>query len=144
MKDYIMGLRSSGGWLTFCATIISSSTSNSSSSSTLFLGFCRMVRSISISIGRMVGFLDQSPCMNWLKFCQLQQLQYCCSDGLWNCTRSLLEVCSITLGLRSITITGTILPQTWNNTENRKQLFFYFFFKKIIKIKQNNSKTKLK
>jgi hypothetical protein len=27
-----------------------------------------MVHSISVSIGRMVGFLDQSPCMNQTKF----------------------------------------------------------------------------
>jgi hypothetical protein len=56
MNDCFMGLRSGGGWLTFCATIVSSSTSNSSSSSsTLSLGFYRMVRSISVSMGRMVG-----------------------------------------------------------------------------------------
>jgi hypothetical protein len=40
----------------------------SSSSSTLSLGFYRMVCSISVSIGRMVGFLDQSPYMNRVKF----------------------------------------------------------------------------
>jgi hypothetical protein len=76
MKDCFMGLCSGDGWftggcwLTNCSAIVSSSTSNSSfSSSTLSLGFCRMVRSISWSIGRMVGFLDRSPCMKRTKFC---------------------------------------------------------------------------
>jgi hypothetical protein len=68
MKDCFMGLHSSGGWLTFCATIVSSSTFNSSSSSALSLGFCRMVHSIFVLIGRMVGFWDRSPCMNQTKF----------------------------------------------------------------------------
>jgi hypothetical protein len=69
MKDCFMGLRSGGDWLTTCSAIVSSSTLNSSSSSsTLSLGFCRMVRSITVSIGRMVGFLDRSPYMNQMKF----------------------------------------------------------------------------
>jgi hypothetical protein len=69
MKDCFMGLRSGGSWLAFCATIVSSSTSNSSSSSsTLSLGYCQMVHSISVSSGRMVGFLDRSLCMNWVNF----------------------------------------------------------------------------
>jgi hypothetical protein len=75
MNDYFMGLRvggggfTGGGWLTNCSAIVSSSTSNSSSSSsTLSLGLCRMVCSISLLIGRMVGFLDRSPCMNKAKF----------------------------------------------------------------------------
>ena len=69
MKDCFMGLRFGGSFLTFCSAIVSSSTSNSSSSySTLSLGISRMVRSIFVSSGRMVGFLDRSPCMNWTKF----------------------------------------------------------------------------
>jgi hypothetical protein len=69
MKDHFMGLRFAGGWLTFCAAIVSSLTFNSSSSSLMLsLGFFQMVCSISVSIGRMVGFLDRSPCMNQTKF----------------------------------------------------------------------------
>ena len=75
MKDYFMGLHSGGGgflgggWLTNCSTIVSSISNSSSSSSMLSLGFCQMVRSISVSIGMMVGFLDRSPCMNRTKVC---------------------------------------------------------------------------
>jgi hypothetical protein len=61
MKDCFMGLCSSGGWLTFCSAIVSLSM--------LSLGFCRTVHSISVSSGRMVGFLDRSPCMNQMKCC---------------------------------------------------------------------------
>jgi hypothetical protein len=69
IKDRFKGLRFGGGWLTFCAAIVSSLTFHSSSSSSMLsLGFFQMVRSISVSIGRMVGFLDRSPCMNRMKF----------------------------------------------------------------------------
>jgi hypothetical protein len=70
MKNCFMGLRTGGGgftcggWLTCCSVIVSSTLNSSSSSSTLSLGFCRMVCSISVSSGKMVEFLDQSPCMN--------------------------------------------------------------------------------
>jgi hypothetical protein len=76
MEDCFMGLRASGGGFTsgglltnYSAIVSSSMLNSSSSSSTLSLGFCRMVCSISVLIGWMVGFLDRSPCMNWTKFC---------------------------------------------------------------------------
>jgi hypothetical protein len=76
MKDYFIGRRTGGdgfiggSWLTNCSTIVSSILNSSSlSSSTLSLGFYRMVHSIFVSIGRMVGFLDRSPCMKRTKFC---------------------------------------------------------------------------
>jgi hypothetical protein len=75
MKDCFMGRHIGGGgftggsWLTNCSTIVSSILNSFASSSTLSLGFCQMVRSIFVSIGRMVGFLDRSPCMKRTKLC---------------------------------------------------------------------------
>jgi hypothetical protein len=57
----------SGSWLT-CSAIVFSTLNSSSSSSMLSLSFCRKVHSISVSSGRMVGFLDRSSCMNQMKF----------------------------------------------------------------------------
>jgi hypothetical protein len=55
--------------------------------------------------------------MNQMKSRQAQQLQHCCSEGLWNFERLLEDVRSIAgrsiaLGLRSIACAETRLPQT--------------------------------
>ena len=47
---------------------------------------------------------------------------------LWNCARSLKDVCSIALGLWSFAVEGTRPGLNWNNAENREPDFFSFFF----------------
>jgi hypothetical protein len=135
MKDCFIGLHSGGDWLAFGATIVSSLT--------LSLGLCRMVHSISVSSGRMVGFLDLSPCMNQTKF------------GSYS---SFSTAVLMSLELHSIA-EGCVLDRTWpafdcnhrnyttanlEQRQNRKQLFFFFQNKNRIEIKQNSSKIKLK
>jgi hypothetical protein len=140
MKDCFMGLHSCGGWLTFFAAIVSSSTSNSSSSSSrLSLGFCRIVHLISISIGRMVGFLDLSPCMNRTKF------------GSYS---SFSTTVLISLELRLISegcaLERTTLDRSWPTIDRNHRNYSAAIWnkqkkkkKKRIEIKQNSSKTKL-
>jgi hypothetical protein len=140
MKDCFMGLRVSGGgfigggWLTNCSAIVSSWTSNSFSSSLMLsLGFCWMVRSIFLY--RLEGWLD-----SWIK-----ALAWCGRNSAVTIASVLLfgwslELHSIALGLRSISLTGTILLQNWNNTEKQKTIFFF----NEIKWKQNKTKLKIK
>jgi hypothetical protein len=124
MKDCFMGLRSGGGWLTFCAAIVSSSTFNSSSSSsTLSLGLCRMVRSISISSGRTVGFLDLNHCMNRTKFGSYSSFSTAVLMSLE--LGSIAEGCALDFTRPALDHHHrTILPQTWNNTETENNFFF--------------------
>ena len=71
MKDCFVGLYAGGSWLTSCSAIGSFTLNSSSSSSKLSLGFYRIVHSISVSIGRMVEFLDRSTCMKQMRFCSI-------------------------------------------------------------------------
>jgi hypothetical protein len=75
MKACFIGCLIGGGWFTSYSAIgsstlnSSSSTLNSSFVSGLSLGLCRMVCSISGSIGTMVEFLDKNPCLKKISFC---------------------------------------------------------------------------
>jgi hypothetical protein len=142
MKDCFIGLCSGGGWLTFCSAIVSSSMSNSSSSSSMLsLGLYRMVRSIFVSSGRMVGFLDRSPCMNQMKFSSYSSFNTAMLMSL--------ELCSITEGC-ALDCTQPVINRNhrnhtaaiWNKQKRRTQtkIFKKTKNKNRIKIKQNNSK----
>ena len=136
MKDCFIGLRSGGSGLTFCSAIISCSMSNSSSSpSTLPLGLCWMVRSISVSIGWMVGFLDRSPfgCYSSFKTSVLMVYRIVLNR---KDVRS-IAMRLIAFGLWSIALTRAVPPQNWNNAENKDKKFFFQ------KLKQNKIILKL-
>ena len=148
MKDCFMGLHANGNWLTICSAIGSSTLNSSSSSSKLSLGLCWMVCSISVSIGRMVEFLDRSPCMKQMRFCTIATLVLLFE---WFLELRLItqDVCSIAvrsiaLGQCLITIIETTMPQNWNKTEKQKTKIFRFFIKIKMKITENGMKWKWK
>jgi hypothetical protein len=128
MKDCFMGLRSGGGWLTFCAAIVSSSTSNSSSSSsTLSLGFYRMIRSISVSIGWTVGFLDRSPCMNRMKFGNYSSFITAVLMSLE--LRLIAEGCALDRSWLAINRSNRDSSATELEQQRNGKLLFFFFSK---------------
>jgi hypothetical protein len=89
-----------------------------------------MVRSISVSIGRMVGFLDQSPCMNQTKFCSYNSF-----------SATVLMVFGTTLNRTQPVIDRfngdyfTAKLEQHGKTKKQKIFFFFFFSKTKTELK---------